>query len=282
MTSSRGTPATSGGPVVIKLGGEVVQGPHMPAIAADVAAMRAEGVPVVVVHGGGPQATELQKKLGQTPTIIGGRRVTDGDALDVMKMVVAGKMNVDLCAALVRAGAKPVGLHGASSGAVLATRRPPKVVSGGGPDPVDFGFVGDVVGVNGELVSLLIAAGYVPALACLGADASGGVYNINADAVANQVAIRLDARALVLVTDVPGVLRDVSDPSSRIGRMTIAEGVAAIEQGVVTKGMIPKLEESFAAIEQGVRAVHIVGRLTEGDLARAVTSPGSVGTMLVA
>ena len=269
-------------PVVVKLGGEVVQGPHMAAIAADITKMQAEGVPVVVVHGGGPQATDLQKKLGQTPKIVGGRRVTDSDTLDVMKMIVAGKVNVDLCAALVKAGAKPVGLHGASALTVLASRRPPKVVTGGGPDPVEFGFVGGVVGVNADLIALLGRAGYVPVLACLGADASGGVFNINADAVANQVAIRLDARALVLVTDVPGVLRDVADPSSRIGTMTIAEGKRAIEEGVVTKGMIPKLEESFAAIGEGVRAVHVVGRLAAGDLARAVTEPGSVGTVLVA
>lgn len=279
MSAGSSTPS---GPVVIKLGGEVVQGPHMSAIAADVAEMRRSGVPIVLVHGGGPQATDLQKKLGQTPKIIGGRRVTDTETLDVMKMTVAGKVNVDLCAALVAAGAKPVGLHGASACAVLAKRRPPKVVTGGGPDPVDFGFVGDVVGVNGELIALLGGAGYVPVLACLGADASGGVYNINADAVANQVAIRLDARALVLVTDVPGVLRDVADPSSRIGKMTIAEGKRAIDEGIVTKGMIPKLEESFAAISEGVRAVHVVGRLERGDLARAVIDPGSVGTVLVA
>jgi acetylglutamate kinase len=270
------------GPVVIKLGGETVQGPFMPSIAADVAEILRGGVPVVIVHGGGPQATELQKKLGQTPKIIGGRRVTDADALDVMKMIVAGKMNVDLCAALLAANARPVGLHGASACTVKAVRRPPKVVTGGGPDPVDFGFVGDVVGVNGELVALLLGAGYVPTIACLGADESGAVYNINADAVANQLAIRLDARALVLVTDVPAVLRDVSDPSSRIERLTIAEGKRAIEEGVVTKGMIPKLEESFEAIAEGVRAVHIVGRLQRGQLALAVTNPGSVGTVLVA
>lgn len=279
MTSAaRSSPS----PVVLKLGGEVVQGPHMPAVAADVAEMRRGGVPVVIVHGGGLQATELQKKLGQTPTIVGGRRVTDAETLDVMKMVVAGKMNVDLCAHLVAAGVAPVGLHGASANAISAARRPPKVVTGGGPEPVDFGFVGDVIGVNGELIALLCSAGYVPVIACLGADASGGVYNINADAVANQVAIRLDARALVLVTDVPGVLRDMSDPSSRICRMTSAEGARAIDEGVVTKGMIPKIEESFAAIAAGVRAVHIVGRLARGDLARAVREPGSVGTVLVA
>lgn len=271
----------SQGPVVIKVGGEVVQGPHLPSIAADVATLRANGTPVVLVHGGGPQATDLQKKLGQTPTIVGGRRVTDAATLDVMKMAVAGKVNVDLCAGLVAAGVKPVGLNGASALAIRARRRPPTVMRDAGPDPVDFGFVGDVVGVNGELIALLGDAGYVPVLACLGADEAGVVYNINADAVANQVAIRLDARALVLVTDVPGVLRDVKDPSSRIGKMTRAEGKRAIEEGIVTKGMVPKLEESFAAIEQGVRAVYIVGRLERGELARAVDDPGSIGTVLV-
>jgi acetylglutamate kinase len=269
-------------PVVIKVGGEVVQGPYLGAIAADVATLAGRGAPVVLVHGGGPQATALQERLGQTPKIVGGRRVTDEEALEVMKMIVAGKVNVDLCAALAAAGARPVGLHGASSGAVLAKRRPPAVVTGGGSEPVDFGFVGDVTSVNDHLIGLLTGAGYVPVLACLGADSEGGVYNINADAVANQVAIRLDARALVLVTDVPGVLRDIDDPSSRIGRLTAAEGARAIAEGVVTKGMIPKLEESFAAIAAGVRAVHVVGRLAPGDLARAVEVPGSVGTVLVA
>ena len=277
-----GPDANPTGPVVIKLGGEVVQGPHMAAIAADVAEMRAAGTPVVIVHGGGPQVTELQKRLGQTPKIVGGRRITDQETLEVIKMTVAGKVNVDLCAALIASGAKPVGLHGASACTVLATRRPPKMVSGGGPEPVDFGYVGDVVGVNDALIGLLVGDGFVPVIACLGADEKGGVYNINADAVANQVAIRLDARALVLVTDVPGVMRDLNDPTSRIGRLTFAEGKRAIEDGVVTKGMIPKLEESFAAIAQGVRAVHIVGRLSRGDLTRAVTSPGEVGTVLVA
>jgi acetylglutamate kinase len=270
------------GPVVIKLGGEVVQGPHMAAIAADVTQMRRAGVPVVIVHGGGPQATDLQKRLGQTTKIVGGRRITDEDTLEVMKMTVAGKVNVELCAALVAAGARPVGLHGASACTVLAKRRPPTVVTGGGPEPVDFGHVGDVVGMNDALITLLTSDGYVPVLACLGCDESGNLFNINADAVANQVAIRLDARALVLVTDVPGVMRDINDPSSRIGRLTLADGKRAIEEGVVTKGMIPKIEESFAAIAQGVKAVHIVGKLSRGDLTRAVTTPGEVGTVLVA
>jgi len=268
--------------VVVKLGGEVVASKHMAAIAADVAELRGRGQDVVLVHGGGPQATELQKKLGQTPNIVAGRRITDADTLEVMKMIVAGKVNVDACAALVAAGAKPVGLHGASALAVRAVKRPPRVVAGGGPDPIDFGHVGDVTGVNEELVALLVKAGYVPVIACLGCDPEGRVYNINADIVANRVAIALDAAALVLVSDVRGVLRDVADPASRIPRLSVADGKKAIADGVVTKGMIPKLEESFAAIGEGVRAVHVVGRLERGELAREVKEPGSVGTVLVA
>jgi acetylglutamate kinase len=268
--------------VVIKLGGEVVASPSMAAVAADVAEMQSRGEHVVLVHGGGAQATDLQKRLGQVPHLVAGRRVTDADALEVVKMVVAGKMNVDVCAALVAAGAQPVGLHGASSLAIRATRRPPRVVAGGGPDPIDFGLVGDVTGVNRALLELLAKGGYVPVLACLGADERGVVLNINADVVANRVAIALDAKALVLVSDVPGVLRDLADPSSRIARLSVAEGRKAIAEGVVTRGMIPKLEESFAAIAEGVRAVHIVGRLERGGLAREVADAGSVGTVLTA
>lgn len=272
--------------IVLKLGGEVVQSDALATIAADVADLarenHAHGHRVVVVHGGGPQATELTKRLGMTPNVVAGRRITDAATLDVMKMTVAGKVNVDLCAALLGAGAKPVGLHGASALTVKAKKRPPKVVAGGGPEPIDFGHVGDVTDVNRELLGLLSTSGYVPVVACLGADAEGHVFNINADIVANKIAIALEAEGLFLVTDVPAVLRDVSDPTSRIARMTMTEGKQAIADGVVTKGMIPKLEESFAAIGEGVRAVHILGKLQKGELARAVREPGSVGTMLVA
>ena len=267
--------------VVIKVGGEVVASPGMATIASGIGDLSERGDRVLLVHGAGPQVTELQEKLGQKPRIVAGRRITDAQTLEVIKMVVAGKVNVEACAALVVAGLNPVGLHGASSLAVRASRRPPRVVSGGGPDPIDFGNVGDVMGFNDALLALLTDAGYVPVLACLGADEQGRCYNINADVVANQLAVALDAKSLVLVSDVPGVLRDVGDPASRIPRMTVAEGRRAIAEGVVTKGMIPKLEESLASIEQGVRSVHIVGRLGKGELAREVADPGSVGTVLV-
>src|SRR5690606_25739850 len=118
-----------------------------------VAVLVGRGLRVVVVHGGGPQATELQRSLGQAPRVVGGRRITDAEALDVMKMVVAGQLNVDLCAALVAAGVRPVGLHGASGPLIREVKRPPRVVSGAGPDPTDFGLVGDVEGFDLELLA---------------------------------------------------------------------------------------------------------------------------------
>jgi acetylglutamate kinase len=266
--------------VVVKLGGEVIASDGLPTLAKDLAGVaRARGL--VVVHGGGPQATKLQEQLGQKPVKIAGRRVTDAATLDVMKMVVAGKLNVDLSAALLAAGAEPVGLAGSSARVIAAEKRPARVYSGAGPDPVDLGLVGDVTGVNHALLGLLLEAGYTPVLACLGADASGAVYNINADIVATRVAVELRARSLVLVSDVPGVLRDVSDKASRIGRLTVAEGRELIASGVAKEGMIPKLEESFAALAAGAAQVHIVGKLGPGDLEREVASPGSVGTVLV-
>jgi acetylglutamate kinase len=271
---------TDGPLIVVKVGGEVLAGPEARALAADLAELKRRGARLVVVHGGGPQATELQKKLGLEPKQVGGRRITDAATLDVMKMVVAGKLNVDLCAALLHAGLRPIGLHGASALAVRAEKRPPRVVSGGGPDPVDFGLVGDVAGFATDLFDLLLVVGYVPVVACLGADPSGAVYNINADIVANQLAATLRADRLFLVTGAPGVLKDVADPKSRLPRLTVADARQAIADGVVTGGMIPKLEEAIAVIDGGVGAIHIVGRLGAGDLLKEADDPGSIGTVL--
>ncbi|MDP9150424.1 MAG: acetylglutamate kinase [Myxococcota bacterium] len=254
----------------------------MGVIAGDVAVLGRRGECLVVVHGGGPQTTELQQSLGQSPRIVAGRRITDAETLEAVKMAVAGKVNVDACAALLAAGASPVGLHGASALSIRAVKRPARVLTGAGPEPVDLGQVGDVVGVNEALFTLLVDAGYVPVVASLGADEQGRCFNINADVVANRVAVELRAKSLVIVSDVRGVLRDVTDPNSRITRLTVSEGKKAIADGIVTKGMIPKLEESFAAIIGGVRAVHVVGRLEPGELVREVTEPGSVGTVVIA
>jgi acetylglutamate kinase len=268
-------------PTVIKLGGDVIGSGDAALLAGDVRALVDDGARIAIVHGGGPQATELQKRLGLATVQVAGRRVTDAATLDVMKMVLAGKLNVDLCATLLAAGVSAVGLHGASGQLIRAVRQPPRVYAGAGPDPVDLGLVGEVTGFHLPLLETLWAAGHVPVIACLGADATGAIYNINADLVGNQLAAALGAERLFLITSTPGVLRDVHDPASRLARLTCAEARQAIADGVVTGGMIAKLEEAMAVIDQGVGAIHIVGKLAAGDLVRAVRAPGSVGTMLV-
>jgi len=268
--------------IVIKLGGEIVQSPELDLVADDVRALVAGGHRVTLVHGGGPQASALQKRLGLEPRLIAGQRQTDAATLEVMKYVVAGQLNVDLCARLLSRGVRPVGLHGASGHAIRATRRPPRVMPGAGPDPVDMGLVGDVTGFNLELVGDLHARGYVPVLACLGCDERGQALNINGDTVASQLAGALKADALVLVTSAPGVLRDLRDPASRVPRIARADFERMVADGTVSGGMIPKLQESFDVLTGGARSVVIIGRLAPGDLLRAVTDPGSAGTVLVA
>jgi len=278
------TPSTPSVPsmIVVKVGGEVLGGEQVKALAVDLAELRRRDARLIVVHGGGPQASELQQKLGLRPQQVAGRRVTDAATLDVMKMVVAGKLNVDLCAALVAAGLRPVGLHGASALAIRAEKRPPRVVTGGPPEPVDLGHVGDVVGFATDLFDLLLVVGYVPVVACLGADAGGAIYNINADIVANQLAQTMRADHLFLVTSTPGVLRDLKDTSSRLPRLTARAARLAIADGIVSGGMIPKLEEALAVLDRGVGAIHILGKLSPGDLLKEADTPGSVGTVLTA
>jgi acetylglutamate kinase len=271
--------AGAAGTVVVKLGGEVLSAPVLADVAADLArALRQPGgAGFVVVHGGGPQATALSQRLGIEPRLVGGRRVTDAATLEVIKMVLAGQINVDLVAALRHAGVAAVGLHGAS-GLVRAHRRPARVVSGGGPEPVDFGWVGDVDGFDLRLLATLAAGGYLPVVACIGASERGEVLNINADVVASQLAAALGVDALVAVTGVGGVRRDAADPATRIARLTVAQARAAITDGTVRGGMIPKLEEAFAPLAAGVGAVHIVG---PGEISQSLAAPGSVGTLLL-
>jgi acetylglutamate kinase len=241
----------------------------------------------VIVHGGGSQVTDLSTKLGLATRMVAGRRVTDAPTLEVMKMVVAGRLNVDLCAALQAAGVAAVGLH-AGSGSLRAHRRPPRLTVGAGDVPIDFGLVGDVAGFDLELLRTLAAAGYLPVLSCLGleitgaepaAKATGQVLNLNADLVASKLAVAVEAHVLIAVTAIGGVRRNVDDPDSRIVQLTSTEARAAIADGTVTGGMIPKLEEALAALEQGVARVAIVA---PGEIGQALRAPGTVGTTLVA
>ncbi len=271
-----------GRPIVIKLGGNAVESDTLAAVAGDVASMVARQQPVVLVHGGGPQVSALQRKLGQQPHKISGRRVTDEAALDALKMAVGGKLNIDVCAALIAKGVSPIGLTGASSLALQAERRPPTRITGAGDEPVDLGLVGDVVALNQQLIGLLLDAGHVPVMACIGARPDGALFNINADVVAARVAVEMGARALLLVSDIVGVLSDINDPNSRLRRLTRPGFQAAVADGTVAGGMIPKLEEAFVSIAAGVGSVHILGQLKPGDLRKELRAPGSVGTALLA
>jgi acetylglutamate kinase len=267
---------------VIKLGGDVLEDPARGQVARGVARGReGQAAPVsriLVVHGGGAQVTALSGRLGVETKMVGGRRITDAPTLEVLEMVVAGRLNVELCAALRGQGARAVGLH-AGSGVLRARRRPPRVVSGGGPDPIDFGLVGDVVGIDRPLLDALWAGGYLPVVSCLGLSDEGQVLNLNADLAASQMAAALEADTLVAVTAVGGVRRDPKDPATRLAALTVAEGRAAIASGAVTGGMIPKLEEAFTAIAAGVRSVQVVG---PGEIAEALAAPGSVGSLITA
>jgi len=263
--------------VVVKLGGDALEGGALAVVARDIDATVAAGWQVLIVHGGGAQATALAERLGVPAHQVGGRRITDAATLDIMKMVVAGRLNVDLVAALRAAGTRAVGLCGAS-GIVRAHKRPPRVVAGGGAEPIDFGLVGDIDAFDLRALGLLLRAGYLPVLACLGADATGVVLNINADLVASQLAVATRAAAFVAVTAVGGVRRDRNDPATRIARLTVAEARNAIAVGTVQGGMIPKLEEAFVPLEAGVAGFHIVA---PGGILSGLSFPGSVGTALV-
>ena len=265
---------------VVKVGGELAQDRALLAesVGKAVRAFLDAGIRVVVVHGAGPQATELSQRLGLVPRMVGGRRITDPATLEVMKMALAGQVSVDVSAALRSAGVPALCTTGVSAGLVDAARRPPKPVTGAGPEPVDMGLVGDVVAVNRGLLERLAAAGVVPVLASLGGDAAGSVFNINADTVATRVAAELGAAKLFLLSNVPGVLRDRDDPATRIPRLTSAAARRAIADGTITGGMIPKVEESLAMLEQGIEAIHIAGVEPASALLDEAREPGSRGT----
>ena len=265
---------------VVKIGGELAM--DKPKLAASVgAAVRAfldAGIRVAVIHGGGPQATEMQKKLGLQPKMVAGRRYTDEATLEVMKMTLAGQVSVDVASAFRIAGVPALCTTGMSAGLIEAKRRPPKVMSGAGPEPVDLGLVGDVTGVNTEAFQRVSEAGFVPVLGSLSGDAQGNVFNINADTVATRVAAKLGAAKLFLVSNVPGVLANKDDPSTRLPTLTPAEARAKIASGVIQGGMIPKVEESLEMLEEGIEAIHIVGISPNDAVLREAEKPGSQGT----
>jgi acetylglutamate kinase len=266
---------------VFKIGGELAN--DIPKLSRTVGkAVKAcveSGIKVAVVHGGGPQATDLSKRLGLETKQVAGQRITNEATLDVMKMAL-GAVGVNVAAAFKLAEVDALCTSGVSAGLVEATRRPPVEV----PTetvPVDYGFVGDVTVVNISLLEKLGAAGVVTVVSCLAADAHGRIFNVNADTVATRMAAQLGAAKLILVSNVPGVLRDRNDATSRIAKLNKIEAQKQIASGVISGGMIPKVQESLLMLEEGVEAIHIVGLSPENAILEEINSPGSQGTVFV-
>ncbi|MCU0233901.1 MAG: acetylglutamate kinase [Thermoanaerobaculales bacterium] len=270
---------------VVKLGGEVVASSEaLAGVAVQIALLESLSIRVVVVHGGGPQASELSRRLGIEPEVVAGRRVTTPEVLEVAKMVYAGRINVDVLAALRAHGVSAVGLSGIDAGLVTTRRRPPLTVRGddGVERLVDFGEVGDVEAVDPGLLDLLLPRGYVPVVASLAADREGRPLNINADTLAEALARALGAKKLIYLTGAPGLLRDAQDPTSLVAFAGPAELQELLDSGAVKGGMRPKVEACLRAVAGGVRRTHIIdGRAADALLIEVFTGSGS-GTMIVA
>ena len=270
---------------VIKFSGKVTEDKtNLLSLAEELALLHQVGIRVCVVHGGGKQLSELAKKLGVVQTVIEGRRVTDDDTLELAKMIFRGKINTEILSALRNRGIHAVGLSGIDGGVIKAERRPPRDVinrSTGETDTVDFGHVGDVVDVDTRLINLLLDADYLPVISSLAADDDGKVYNINADTVASEIAARLAAEKLILLSDVNGIYLDPDDESTKIDRLTSTEAKKMIAGGQATGGMIPKLESLISLLDRGVHSAHIVGGTNRNGLLSEVFTDQGTGTMVV-
>jgi acetylglutamate kinase len=270
--------------MVVKLGGEIAANDEaLRSLSEDVSLLTHVGIRIVVVHGGGPQATEMQKRLGLEPVMVGGRRVTDEATLDVAKMVFGGKINTDILSALRRQGVSAVGLSGVDGDILHAKKRPPTEVvdpETGAKRLVDYGLVGDVTAVDTSLVRLLLENKYVPVIASLAGDGEGNILNINADTVASVIAKDLAAAKLVILTGVPGLLRDKSDPASLVSRITTEEAKAAMKDGTVAGGMLPKLRALVDAVEGGVERGHVLSGTVPGAILLELFTSAGCGTLI--
>ena len=261
--------------VVVKYGGNALAGgteaEALELFAQDVVLMRSVGMRPVVVHGGGPQISDLMQRLGKVPEFRDGLRVTDAETVDIARMVLRGQVNPRLVAAINVHGALAVGVSGEDAGLISAT-----------PAGPGLGFVGHVGAVNPTILQRLLNEDLIPVVATIGTDATGQAYNINADTVAGALATALSAEKLVYLTDIEGLRRDVDDPSSLIRQTTAAELEAMVVDGTLTGGMIPKIESCISAVRGGVGRAHILdGRVPHVLLLELFTDAG-IGTMVTA
>jgi acetylglutamate kinase len=260
----------SGRTVVIKYGGHAMDDPTLADLfAQDVVLMRLVGMNPVVVHGGGPQISDLMRRLGKEPEFHDGLRVTDAETVDIARMALVGKVNRDIVASLNQHGSYAVGLSGEDAGLIQVEARDERL-----------GFVGDISRINPSILERLIREELIPVIATIGMGAAGQAYNVNADTVAGAIAAALDAEKLVYLTDVAGVYGDYPDESSLISRIDAAGLEALVANGKAAEGMIPKLVSCVQALRNGVTRAHILdGRIPHALLLECFTVEG-IGTMV--
>jgi acetylglutamate kinase len=263
----------AGKTVVVKYGGNAIAGTSehdaLSLFAQDIVLMHAIGIRPVVVHGGGPQINEMLARVGVESTFVDGRRVTDAQTMEIVRMVLLGQVNPQIVAAINTHGTVAVGVSGEDAGLIRAVPR------GDG-----LGFVGDVSRINPDVLIRLLDDGFVPVVSTVGVDESGQAYNINADSVAGAIAEALHAEKIIYLTDIEGLRKVVDDPATLIQRITADELVLLVDNGTVAGGMIPKVESCIQAVRGGVKGAHILdGRIPHVLLLELLTDSG-VGTMI--
>jgi len=265
---------------VIKVGGEVFADAALArALVEQVGILHQVGIRTVLIHGGGPQSTELAKALGLSTTFVEGRRVTDGDSLNVAMMVLNGQINTRILAACRDLQIPAVGISGVDAGLIRAHKRPP--VQREGDTPIDYGFVGDIDAVDADILRKQLDNGLMPVISPLSCDESGTLLNINADTVAAAIAAELHAEKLILATGAPGILEDAKDPSSLISYIDRGALKKLKEKGKLADGMLPKAAAIDAAIANGVQRVHVISyKVPDSILLEIFTNEGT-GTLVV-
>ena len=269
---------------IIKVGGELLQADgFLDRLSQDVALLYQLNIRVVIIHGGGPQLSEMAEKIGIESVKVNGRRITDDRMIEVANMVFSGA-STDILGALRSHGTPAVGLSGVDGDLVQATRRPPvKLVDRetGEEKEVDFQNVGDIDVVDSKVLNVLLDNRFVPVVAPLGADHAGNVLNINADTIASMVSAAMPAEKLFLLTNVGGVLKDIDDPSSRVSYLTESSAESLLADGGVSGGMMPKLQSAVDAVRAGVKRAHIIDGLADNSLLFEVFTKKGTGTMVI-
>ncbi|MBP5551859.1 MAG: acetylglutamate kinase [Spirochaetales bacterium] len=256
--------------VVVKYGGNAMVNPDLKQqVMDDIVLLWLIGVKVVLVHGGGPEISSMMDKLGKKSEFIDGLRVTDKETVDIVQMVLAGKVNKTLVTLLEKRGGKAIGLCGMDGNLIRAKIKDPRL-----------GFVGEVTSINKDPVMDILEKGYIPVISTLGCDDEGNAYNVNADTAAAHIAGALGAERFILMTDIAGILKDKDDPSTLIPEITIAQAKNLREEGIISSGMIPKVQCCLTAIEEGVKNVVIMdGRVPHSILMELLTNEGA-GTLV--